>query len=197
MSEPSRSARWRVLGGTQLTQLAVAVAVAVSAPAGATPCWLPPVVGTVTDPFREPPCTWCAGNRGLEYRVAATTEVRAAASGRVVFVGTVVDVRYVVVQLASGWRHTYGQLTSSRLEMGDAVIANSVVGTASGTFFFGLRIGDDYADPAPYVGVVRTRPRLVPLDGTPERPAPPARPRCSAPPVSAAKYRATDGARAS
>ena len=37
--------------------------------ADAAPCWFPPVTGTVTDPYREPPCPWCAGNRGLDYRV--------------------------------------------------------------------------------------------------------------------------------
>jgi hypothetical protein len=100
-----------------------------------------------------------------------------------VFSGTVVDVRYLVVELASGWRHTYGELVSARLETGDVVFANTIVGAASGTFFFGLRIGDDYADPAPFLGVMRTRPRLVALDGTPPRPAPPATPRCERPPT--------------
>ncbi len=169
----------------------IAVLLGASAPAFAAPCWFPPVAGTVVDPFREPACPWCAGNRGIEYRVASTTTVRAAASGRAVFVGTVVDVRYVVVQLASGWRHTYGHVTSTRLESGDVVFADQVLGTASDTFFFGLRIGDDYADPAPYLGVSYRRPRLIPLDGTPARPAPPARARCPAP---AANYRATNDA---
>ncbi|HUV20130.1 MAG TPA: M23 family metallopeptidase [Ilumatobacteraceae bacterium] len=135
----------------------------------------------MTDPFRAPPCTWCAGNRGLEYRVADHTIVRAAASGRVVFAGSVVGIRYVVIQLPNGWRHTYGRLASTRLELGDTVLANSAVGPVAGTFFFGLRIGDDYADPAPYIGAMRTRPRLVPIDATPPRPAPPARPRCQRP----------------
>jgi murein DD-endopeptidase MepM/ murein hydrolase activator NlpD len=139
------------------------------------------VPGEVTDPFREPACTWCAGNRGIEYRVPAGTSVRAAASGRVVFAGVVVDVRYLVVELASGWRHTYGHLASARLETGDVVFSNAIVGTASGTFFFGLRIGDDYADPAPFLGEEARRPRLVPTDATPARPAPPAQLRCSTP----------------
>jgi murein DD-endopeptidase MepM/ murein hydrolase activator NlpD len=179
-AHPAR-ARWRaVLTSASLSLLAVAVTPGTAATA---PCWFPPVVGTVTDPFREPPCTWCAGNRGLEYRVAANTIVRAAASGRVVFVGSVAGVRYVVVQLPNGWRHTYGRLVSTPLELGDTVLANSAVGPVADTFFFGLRIGDDYADPAPYIGVMRTRPRLVPIDATPPRPAPPATPRCQ-PPVT-------------
>ena len=190
MAAPSHCARWpRAFVGLVLVLLAVAC----TAPAAAAPCWFPPVVGAVIDPFREPPCTWCAGNRGIEYRVGADTMVRAAASGRVVFAGAVVDVRYVVVQLSNGWRHTYGQLTSSHLDVGDAVVAGAAVGAASGTFFFGLRIDDDYADPAPYIGVVRRRPRLVPLDGTPARPAPPERLRCG---ITVANYRPPDGARA-
>jgi murein DD-endopeptidase MepM/ murein hydrolase activator NlpD len=107
--------------------------------------------------------------------------VRAAASGRVVFAGSVAGVRYVVVQLPNGWRHTYGRLASTRLELGDAVFANSAIGAVADTFFFGLRIGDDYADPAPFIGVLRTRPRLVTTDETPPRPAPPASPRCQGP----------------
>ena len=184
---PARSDRvqWRaVLASASLSLLAVAPNPGTAA---ATPCWFPPVVGTVTDPFREPPCIWCAGNRGLEYRVADDTIVRAAASGRVVFAGSVAGVRYVVVQLTNGWRHTYGRLVSTPLELGDSVFANSVVGPVASTFFFGLRIGDDYADPAPYIGVMRTRPRLVPIDATPPRPAPPAKPRCQQPASSSAR----------
>jgi hypothetical protein len=59
------------------------------------------------------------------------------------------------------------------------VLANGNVGRASDTFIFGLRIGDDYADPAPFIGTLRSRTRLIPLDGMPARPAPPARPRCT------------------
>lgn len=179
---PARSRRVRRLRPHAAALLAVCAGVlAASVPAVAAPCWYPPVAGEVTDPFREPACTWCAGNRGIEYRVPVGTSVRAAASGRVVFAGTVVDVRYLVVELASGWRHTYGELASARLETGDVVFADTIVGTASGSFFFGMRIGDDYADPAPFIGVMRTRPRLVPLDGTPPQPAPPATPRCERP----------------
>ena len=169
-----------IAGLAGLAVLAVVVDLAAARTTQAAPCWFPPVVGLVADPYREPPCPWCAGNRGIDYRVGGDVTVRAAASGRVVFVGTVVDVRYVVIQIAGGWRHTYGQLTSTQRELGDVVLANDVVGRASDTFFFGLRIGDDYADPAPFIGTLRGRPRLIPLDGTAARPAPPTRPHCAA-----------------
>jgi murein DD-endopeptidase MepM/ murein hydrolase activator NlpD len=175
MSTRSDSTRIRLL----VALLAAVLPFAQAPPVNAAPCWFPPVVGTVVDPYREPPCRWCAGNRGIDYRVADDVAVHAAASGRVVFVGTVVDVRYVVVQLASGWRHTYGQLVSTPLVAGDVVFAEGVVGRASEQFFFGLRIGDDYADPAPFIGTVSRRARLIPLDGTPARPAPPSRPGCT------------------
>ncbi len=150
--------------------------------AGAAPtCWWPPVDGTVVDPFRAPDCRWCAGNRGLEYRVGRSAEVSAAASGRVEFAGAVVDVRYVVVRLANGWRHTYGQLGSTSLSVGDVVLAGMQVGRVSERFFFSVRVGDDYVDPAPFIGELRTRPRLIPTDRTPARHAPVARPRCAGP----------------
>jgi murein DD-endopeptidase MepM/ murein hydrolase activator NlpD len=170
-------------GESLLAALAmVALATAASAgPVGAAPCWFPPVAGIVVDPFREPPCTWCAGNRGLDYRVGPDVAVRAAAGGRVVFSGAVAGVVYVVVRLPNGWRHTYGQLTSTALRIGDAVIGGSMVGRAGGAFFFGLRIGDDYADPARFIGELRSRPRLIPTDASPPRPGPPARPHCGAP----------------
>jgi murein DD-endopeptidase MepM/ murein hydrolase activator NlpD len=144
----------------------------------AAPCWRPPVEATIVDEFRAPPCVWCAGNRGLEYAIDGATIVRVTASGRVEFVGTVAGVRYVVVRLANGWRHTYGQLDSTALERGDVVLGGGTVGRVTDRLFFGLRIGDDYADPAPFMGVLRTRPRLVPVDASPPRAAPPAKPMC-------------------
>ena len=166
-------------------------------PVEAAPCWFPPVVGTVTDPYREPPCPWCAGNRGLDYRVDDDALVRAAASGRVEFAGAVANIGYVVVRLPNGWRHTYGRLVSSPKRQGEVVLAGAPVGRASGSFFFGLRIADAYADPATFIGELRRRPRLVPIDGTLERPSPPAKPTCpprtpTRPPTHASDEREDD-----
>ena len=178
MSVHARSARrHRLLVAIALALIGAVIDVARLA--HGAPCWFPPVVGVVADPYREPPCRWCAGNRGIDFRVGGDVAVHASAGGRVVFVGMLVDVRYVVVQIAQGWRHTYGQLSATPLVVGDVVFANDVVGRASDTLFFGLRIGDDYADPAPFIGTLRSRARLIPLDGTAARPAPPARPRCT------------------
>ncbi|MEP1122839.1 MAG: M23 family metallopeptidase [Ilumatobacter sp.] len=152
----------------------VAVVIPGSA-AQAGPCWRPPVVGTVTDPFRAPACPYCAGNRGLDYRVGANSQVRAVAAGMVTWSGTIAGTRYVVVRHGDGRRTTYGKLISSALVNGDTVVSGSSIGTASGEFYFGLRVGEEYRDPAPHLGKLVGRPRLVPVDGsTPRQPPPPA-----------------------
>jgi murein DD-endopeptidase MepM/ murein hydrolase activator NlpD len=150
--------------------------------AGAAGCLLPPVTAPVVDPFREPACTWCPGNRGLQYAAAAGAAVRAAGAGTVSFSGVVAGTRYVVVELAaSGLRVTYGGLAETHLATGDAVPAGAVVGTVGGVgLHLGLRRGEAYIDPAPFLGRMVERARLVPTDGTPRRPAPPPQLRCAA-----------------
>lgn len=157
--------------------LAIGLTVA-SEPAVAAPCWRPPVAGEVVDPFRAPPCRWCPGNRGIEYRVGQSANVRAVASGVVTFSGIVAGTRYVVIRLSTGWRITYGDLERTALRRGDRVVAGVAVGTASGRFHLGLRVDDRYVDPAPFLGHVVGRPRLIPHDGRAPRAAPPPRVRC-------------------
>lgn len=164
--------------------LAIVLSIVLAAPqplsAVAAPCWLPPVSGRVVDPFREPPCPYCAGNRGLDYAVASNTAVRAVAAGRVTWSGSVAGTIYVVVEHTNGWRATYGELTSATLSTGDRVVSRLTVGRASGSFYFGLRRGQTYIDPAPFLGRLVGRPRLVPTDGTAPLPAPRPRLRCAA-----------------
>lgn len=174
-----RARWWGVVGVS-------AAVVGVASPVDAAPCWRPPVEARIVDEFRAPPCEWCAGNRGLEYAIVGTATVRVAATGRVEYVGSVARVRYVVVRLPNGWRHTYGQLGSVSVRTGDIVFTGGTIGQVTDRLFFGLRIGTGYADPAPYLGVMRVRPRLVPIDATPPRPAPPASPRCERPGTSLA-----------
>jgi murein DD-endopeptidase MepM/ murein hydrolase activator NlpD len=145
-----------------------------------TSCLLPPVVAPVADPFREPACQWCPGNRGIEYTVPAGTPVRAAAAGIVTFSGPVAGTFYVVVQHGDGVRATYGQLTGSHLAAGDVVVAGAIVGPSAGGLHFGLRVGDRYVDPALFIGRLVERVRLVPTDGSAPRPAPPPRLECPA-----------------
>ena len=136
-------------------------------------CLRPPVVARIADPFRQPACPWCPGNRGLEYDVSAGTAVRAAAGGIVTYAGAVAGVVYVVVEHADGLRATYGRLASPTVRAGRTVAAGQVVGRSGQGLFFGLRDGETYVDPVPRLGRLVERTRLVPTDSTAPRPAPP------------------------
>ncbi len=111
-----------------LTAALTSVLLVAPGPAPSPRCLVPPVPAPVVDPFRDPGCPWCAGNRGLTYGTAPGTPVRAAAAGTVTFSGVVVDTRYVVVEHADGIRATYGGLQSSSFRVGDVVAAGAVVG---------------------------------------------------------------------
>jgi murein DD-endopeptidase MepM/ murein hydrolase activator NlpD len=147
---------------------------------GAVGCLLPPVVAPVVDPFREPGCEWCPGNRGQQYGAVPGSAVRAAAAGTVSFSGVVAGTRYVVVDhVIGGLRATYGGLADTGLAAGEVVAAGALVGHAGADgLHFGLRRGEHYVDPAPFIGRLVERARLVPTDGTARRPAPPPRLRC-------------------
>jgi hypothetical protein len=129
----------------------------------AAPCWPPPVVAPVTDPFREPECRWCPGNRGIEYGTAAGTT-------------------YVVVRHADGLRLTYGNLEPVEVAQGDVVARGTRLGVTAGRFHLGLRDGERYVDPAPFLGVERRVVRLVPVDGSAANPSPLPRLVCGAGP---------------
>lgn len=161
-----------------LAALTIAAAGWSSGSVTAAPCWRPPVVAPVSDPFRAPRCSWCPGNRGIEYDTEPGATVRAAAGGVVTFSGVVAGTRYVVVEVAGGWRHTYGQLGATTLRQGDRVVSGIPIGTVAGRFHFGVRLGDRYVDPAPMLGAWTYRPRLIPTDGAPGPAAGPPRLRC-------------------
>jgi murein DD-endopeptidase MepM/ murein hydrolase activator NlpD len=145
-----------------------------ASPTFAESCWLPPVRAAVADPFREPLCRWCPGNRGIEYAANAGDAVTAVATGHVTFSGTVAGRTYVVVQHADGRRATYGNLADRLYAQGDVIAAGALVGHAAGAFHFGLRAGERYVDPAPFIGRLVGVTRLVPADGvTAAPPAPP------------------------
>jgi murein DD-endopeptidase MepM/ murein hydrolase activator NlpD len=135
-------------------------------------CYMPPITSPVVDPFRAPACQFCPGNRGLEYEPAIGTKVVAAAAGVVTFSGLVAGVRYVVVEQDDGRLATYGRLAAAKVVVGASVAVGDQIGTTTERFYFGLRDGDQYIDPAPFLGTLRSRPRLIPTDGSPPRPAP-------------------------
>lgn len=156
--------------------IGLAVALALLAPT----CYRPPVAAAIVEPFRAPACTFCPGNRGLEYRPQTGTSVVAAADGAVRFNGVVAGVRYVVVEQRDGRTATYGRLAAAQVNVGAALQAGDLVGTTTERFYFGLREGDRYVDPAPFLGSPRYRRRLVPVDGSGPRPPPPPTMRCAA-----------------
>lgn len=178
MARPVQSAL-----STLVLALAVVAAVVVAAwPSSsvhAGSCWAPPVVAPVIDPFREPACPWCPGNRGLEYGTGAGIVVRSVTAGRVKFSGLVAEVGYVVVGLADGRRVTYGGVSGSGLSEGDPVVSGARLGITHRNLHLGLRDGDTYLDPAPHLGRLVHRARLVPLDGAEPRPAGAPRLRCA------------------
>lgn len=153
----------------------VAVSAGPSASAQAERCLRPPVDAPVTDPFRMPVCRYCPGNRGIEYGPTPGSPVVAAAAGTVEFAGSVAGTRWLVVRHADERRASYGHLASVAVREGDRVRAGQSLGTTTDRFYLGLREGDEPVDPTPLLGRMRHRPRLVPADGTPARPAGPPR----------------------
>jgi murein DD-endopeptidase MepM/ murein hydrolase activator NlpD len=141
-------------------------------------CWRPPTAAAVSDPFRRPDCTWCPGNRGIEYGTRPGDPIRAVAAGEVTFAGEVAGTRYVVVRHADDVRATYGNIDGTALGAGDMVIAGMLIGVAAGPLHFGVRRGEEYVDPAPMLGAEIGVARLLPTDGTAGTPSPPAAVRC-------------------
>jgi murein DD-endopeptidase MepM/ murein hydrolase activator NlpD len=110
---------------------------------------------TISDPFRQPSCDRCAGNRGIEYSTKPGTPIIAGASGVVSFSGVVANKKYIVIKTAAGRRLTYGSILTSDLRIGNSVVVGQIIGTTSNMLYFGLResmaLGDIYVDPAKYL----------------------------------------------
>ena len=160
-----RTVRW---SRTAIVTFAAAVGVAaVPSHAAVAACWSPPVAAPVSDPYREPACRWCPGNRGIEYDTRPGQSVVAVETGRVTFAGQVAGTTYVVIEHRDGRRVTYGRLRAHAHDRGDLVRRGQVVGTAGESFHFGVRVGERYIDPDASIGRLVGRPRLVPADGSP------------------------------
>lgn len=97
--------------------------------------------------FREPPCPYCAGRRGIEYEVERGEPVRTAVTGVVSFAGMVGGVRYVVVRTREGALVTHGYLLDIGVSAGDLVERGDQVGHGTERLFIGVRIGGSYVDP--------------------------------------------------
>ncbi len=152
-------------------RLLVAVLMAFTPGRATDECLIPPVVAPVVVPFRAPSCPYCAGQRGIEYQVGAAVPVHAVASGRVVFSGVVVGIRYVVIEHLNGVLATYGMLVDVTVHRDVVVRSGQLVGHASTRLYFGVRRAGEYVDPLSLFDPARLRPRLVPLDDAPARAA--------------------------
>jgi hypothetical protein len=162
----------------RIAAVLAAVALVPSSGADAAPCWPAPIDAVVVDPFRAPSCPYCSGNRGIEFRVPPGP-VRSIATGVVTFAGSVGGSGYVVVEIADGWRLTYGRVARIEVRRGTAVVAGMPLAASDGELYLGLRIDGRYVDPAPYLGELVGRRRLVSIDRR-SRPAP-AELRCDRP----------------
>jgi septal ring factor EnvC (AmiA/AmiB activator) len=116
----------------------------------------------VVDGFRAPDCTWCAGNRGLEYAVETGSAVASVVGGTVTYAGRVAGTGYVVVRSARGVLVTHGGFTTISARRGETVVAGDVLGEAGDGLYIGVRVGGEYVDPQRCSPVgVRPRPRAV------------------------------------
>jgi murein DD-endopeptidase MepM/ murein hydrolase activator NlpD len=151
---------------------------AATAPAAPTVTvhYVPPVDAPIVDHFRPPACTWCPGNRGIDYDTAPGTAVHAAAPGTVTFAGRIGGDGFVTVAHADGLRTSYAFLATIAVRSGQVVARGEILGTTAGRLHFGVRRGSTYLDPELLFAGGRVRARLVPTDGSPARsPRPPAR----------------------
>lgn len=152
----------------------VAISLVVAALLGAASLtYVPPVDAPIVEHFRPPSCTWCPGNRGIDYATPPGTTVRASAGGVVTFAGQVGGQLFVVVAHADGLRTTYAYLATVTARAGERVSQGSILGTTAATLHFGVRRGDVYLDPELLFAGGRAVARLVPLG---ERRAPRAAP---------------------
>lgn len=172
----TRYARWgvalaivaAVMTGVVVTRHHVARSSAV--PRDDVTCWAAPVQSPVVDPFRAPTCTWCSGNRGVEFGSVSGDRVRSPTAGTVVWVGAVAGTHWVVLTTDDQLRVSIGSVISDVAD-GQRVTTGMAIGVATGPVHLGVRRGVDYLDPARWLSISAFRARVVPDDGSQAAPA--------------------------
>ncbi|MEN9805066.1 MAG: hypothetical protein RIS41_1913 [Actinomycetota bacterium] len=143
-------------------------------------CLVAPVAGPIAAPFVAPACPYCAGNRAIDYVTATDEIVRAPIAGVVHFAGPVGGRGYVTIRVGELFV-TLGGLgeIDAGLRRSAVLRPGQVVGRAVGRDDpVSLSVRNEagiHLDPTPWLGrltSVGPRSRLVPVDGTPRRPAP-------------------------
>lgn len=87
----------------------------------------------VIHPFEKPAQRWSAGHRGVDLAVPEhDRRVYAPAPGKVVFSGTVVNRKVLVIAHPDGRRSTFEPMDEA-LPVGTTVAAGEVIGTVAGT----------------------------------------------------------------
>ncbi len=138
--------------------------------AQASPARMLPITGPVLRTFDPPAQRWSAGHRGVDLGGTEGESVRAAADGRVSFVGTIAGVTSVSVRHADGRRTTYQPLEPSVGE-GQLVTAGQEIGRLlpghcdHSCLHWGLIEADEYLDPLRWLGdaAPSTPVRLLPV----------------------------------
>jgi len=149
--------------GLWLDVTPVASQVASPAAAQAAPTYRPPLERSVSDPFDHTASRYGAGNRGLDYDVAAGDLVGAIGAGTVVFAGRVAGKVWVTVLHPDGLRSSSGPLATISVTTGDRVEVGTPLGTTGDAFHLGVRDSDRYLDPARLFVGQRRPARLVAL----------------------------------
>ena len=125
----------------------------------------------VTRGYSPPPEPWLAGHRGVDLAAPPGTPISAAATGTVVFAGTISGRGVVSIGHPGGFRTTYEPVEPT-VEVGASVSAGTQIGTLSpghpgcpapACLHWGVRRGEAYVDPIALLGLRRVR--LLPLDG--------------------------------
>ncbi|HUR72788.1 MAG TPA: M23 family metallopeptidase [Sporichthya sp.] len=155
---------------------ALALAVAIPAPADPGGDWQAPVRGpvTVVRAFQPPPGPYARGHRGVDLAAGLGEEILAAGTGQVSFAGRVAGRGVVVVTHPGGLRTSYEPVEVS-VRTGERVAAGARLGALgrsahcpAACLHWGLRRGPGYLDPMTLLD--RGGPaavRLLPLDGSP------------------------------
>ncbi|MGK0714509.1 M23 family metallopeptidase [Leucobacter sp. W1153] len=131
------------------------------------PLWLPPLGHplTVNSPFSLAGGPYAAGHRGIDLPARTGDTVRAPASGRVTFVGTVVDRPVLTLRIDARTLVSFEPL-SSTLREGDEVLRGEVIGEVgtgghclASCLHLGARVDGEYVNPLRFL---RHKPVLLP-----------------------------------
>jgi murein DD-endopeptidase MepM/ murein hydrolase activator NlpD len=127
--------------------------------AATMPGYLRPVRGPIIRHFERPATPYSAGHRGIDLAVPIGTPIVASNAGTVAFAGAVAGQLYISIDHADGIRTTYSYVSLVSVRKGDAVARGQQIGLSGPgdpvspqpCLHFGMRVGDTYLDPEPFL----------------------------------------------